>query len=169
MVLGVADPSARIRVQLVPLASPARCGICGKSEHPDGFVDPQLDFEFYGSLIFCPDCIIQMARVYQMIKLEEYKELSNRLDKSIANGLKLSAKIQEMEKIIDGFSSSWLNRNNQSESTFVPIITPVSEASSESVGDKPKFEPEFGPIIKPAEPGKSTTAKSPSFDRLLHI
>ncbi len=170
MVIAVADPSARIRTQQSPQASPARCGICGKSRCDEGFVDPQLDFEFYGSLIFCYDCIKEMAKVYQMITQDEYQELASRLDQSIANGLKLSAKISEMEKILDGFSSSWLSRDSNPSSIISvdteSIFAPPNEESKPIESESNSTPTDSKPILTT---GKSTIGKSGSFDRTIDL
>jgi len=60
---------AAARVQLIeaPVASPGVCILCGKSEHPEGFADAKLDFEFYGTLYLCGDCVGDFARIFGWI------------------------------------------------------------------------------------------------------
>lgn len=79
--------SARVQVIPAPIASPGKCVFCGKNQHDKGFIDPKLDFEFYGTLYFCADCVGDIARTLgyidteQAIKLaQEIRRLSEELE-----------------------------------------------------------------------------------------
>lgn len=79
--------AARVQKLAVPVASPGMCGICGKNEHPDGFADARLDFEFYGTFYLCGDCVGDYARLFGWLHpmqaralAKKYDELSKELD-----------------------------------------------------------------------------------------
>jgi len=79
---------AAARVQLIeaPVASPGVCILCGKSQHPDGFADAKLDFEFYGSLYLCGDCVGDFARIFGWIHPRQAQALAykvNELDEQL--------------------------------------------------------------------------------------
>lgn len=69
------SPSARVQIVPAPIVSPGNCGLCGKSQHPAGFADPRLDFEFYGTLYFCADCVGDFARTFGFIDESQYQHL----------------------------------------------------------------------------------------------
>jgi hypothetical protein len=57
--------AARIRKIDSPVNTPGCCAICGKSKHDEGFAyTDNFDFEFYGSVIFCADCVGDYARLF---------------------------------------------------------------------------------------------------------
>jgi hypothetical protein len=79
--------AARVQLLPAPVASPGMCGICGKNEHPDGFADARLDFEFYGTFYLCGDCVGDYARLFGWLHpmqaralAQKYQELSDELD-----------------------------------------------------------------------------------------
>jgi hypothetical protein len=84
---GPTNPAAaRVQRIAAPIASPGCCIMCGKNEHPDGFADPRLDFEFYGTFYLCGDCVGDFARLFGWINPDQavtlalkVKELSDEL------------------------------------------------------------------------------------------
>lgn len=70
---------ARVRIIPVPIASPGHCVICGKHEHEKGFIDPRLDFEFYGTFYLCADCGGEFANVLGYISPEQAIMLAKRV------------------------------------------------------------------------------------------
>ena len=170
MIAHVENPSARITIQQVPQASPGHCGICGKGQDPNGFVDPQLDFDYYGSLIFCKDCIAQMAAIFGFISPEDYDELTGELDLTKLDYNEALGKIQELERIVDGFTGYW---NNGRVSTIIPsngppipsqvseVLSNESEPSSESEQSTGSTTSKSGTEIttKQRETSKSSSGK----------
>ena len=85
-----------------PQAAPNQCGGCGTTVIENGFVDTNLNFDFYGALYFCESCVAEMARLYGFIKpTEEYAKMLNVKDdmKLIRNNYKVF--IEELENLVD--------------------------------------------------------------------
>jgi hypothetical protein len=95
--------AARVQLLAAPVASPAMCGICGKNEHPDGFADARLDFEFYGTFYLCGDCVGDYARLFGWLHpmqaralAKKYDELSKELDIHREALLNLEASVEHL-------------------------------------------------------------------------
>lgn len=142
MLAHVENPSARITVQMTPQASPGHCGICGVSECQDGFVDPRLDFEFYGSLIFCSNCTAVIAAVFGFISPEDYQDIVAELQYYQLKLREAEIQIKEQDKIIDGFSSRWLNRD--STPLYNPGLSVEDETVETSTDDGSEVTPSTG-------------------------
>lgn len=72
--------AARVQLIAVPIASPGACVLCGKNEHEKGFADPRLDFEFYGTLYLCADCVGDFASLFGWISPDQAILLARRCD-----------------------------------------------------------------------------------------
>lgn len=81
-IIGSTTNPAAARVQKIaaPVASPGVCILCGKSEHPEGFADARLDFEYYGTLYICGDCVGDFARVFGWIHPRQAYALAKSYD-----------------------------------------------------------------------------------------
>lgn len=102
------NPSGRITLIQSPQALPGQCGICGKNEDPEGFVDAQLSFEFYGALIYCSECVSEMAHLYGFITPGEQEKLEDELDSLRFEVATLRAAILNLENITDKLTSDRL-------------------------------------------------------------
>jgi len=71
--------SARVQLISAPIASPGHCAICGKNKHDKGFADPRLDFEFFGTLIICADCVGDFANLFGYLSPEQSILLARRI------------------------------------------------------------------------------------------
>lgn len=96
------NPSGRVQVIASPIASPGSCGVCGKSSHDRGFVDPRMDFEFYGTLIFCYDCIGDMARVMGYLSDDELEKIRETVDDQNDELNTLRQAVLGLEAAVDG-------------------------------------------------------------------
>lgn len=123
------NPSGRIVLLQTPQAPPGQCGICGKSQDDNGFVDAQLSYEFYGALIFCSECIGEMARLYDYIPLGEYDKLEEELDDLRKEVAMLRAAVLQLEDGMDALSAERLrSRDYKPEhSADVPTEPRASE------------------------------------------
>lgn len=65
-----------------PKATPGNCGICGFSGSERKYLDPRLDFEWYGTLIFCEDCVMSMAEVFGFILPAQARALEERVEEA---------------------------------------------------------------------------------------
>lgn len=80
-----------------PVADPARCGICGYGGRDRKYLDPQLEFEFYGLLIFCEECISSMARLFGYIEPAQAQALEVRVEEAGRELIQLRAATAAME------------------------------------------------------------------------
>lgn len=100
------DPAARITRISRPVASPAQCAICGKDSHPLGFAaTDNFDFEFYGTVYFCADCIGDYARVFGFMSRDEIQNVLDKLAIQEAELKVLRSSIINLESIVDAYSS----------------------------------------------------------------
>lgn len=125
-----ANPSAA-RVQLIPapIASPGHCVICGKSEHEKGFVDPRLDFEFYGSLYFCCDCVGEIASLFNFISPEKAVMLATRLQQLEEETAIQRESLLLLEQTVDNLANY-----NSIRSVAVNASNATSESSTSNAG-----------------------------------
>lgn len=65
-----------------PQATPGVCGVCGYGGPERSYLDPRLDFEYYGTLIFCEDCVMSMAEVFGFILPAQARALEARVEEA---------------------------------------------------------------------------------------
>lgn len=100
---GTTDPSARIKRIPAPIASPGSCVICGKNEHPDGFAQTDnLDFEFYGTVYFCADCVGDYARAFGYLSSDDLVGLREHIDAQNTELNTLRQAVLGLESTVDG-------------------------------------------------------------------
>jgi hypothetical protein len=99
------DPAARIKRISRPVATPAKCAICGKADHPEGFAaTDNFDFEFFGTVYFCADCVGDYARVFGFMSRKEIEDLLVRLDAQEKEIKTLRSAVVNLESIVDAYS-----------------------------------------------------------------
>lgn len=126
----VLDQSARITRVPVPIASPGNCAICGKNEHPKGFAaTDNFDFEFYGTVYFCADCVGDYARVFGYMSREEISDLIEKQKRTDEELTILRESVVNLENILDAYSKL---RSGSDIPDYRSIITPLS---SENVNE----------------------------------
>lgn len=159
----VENPSDRITIQQVPQSAPGQCGICGKGQDPDGFVDPQLDFEYWGALIFCRECTTQMAAIYGLISPEVYGEIVAEVGLLQLQLNEVNKKNARLEGVVSGLTGYWNTDKRSIDSSpgaAVPT-TPSIESSSESTSSN---EPDSDTQLKRIDDednGESDTPPKP--------
>lgn len=97
--LKMTSPSSRITVQENPTALPGSCGLCGAADK-EYYVDFKLDFEFYGVLYFCDECVAETARVCGFAKPEEVAAVLEKVSETTAENLYLKQKLRAAEAYI---------------------------------------------------------------------
>lgn len=150
MIAHVESQSARIRIQMRPVSAPGQCAICGNGQDPKGYVDPQLDFEFWGALIFCSECTAEMAAIYGFISPEVWEDLQGELAIANRNNEQLKEKIEKLEKVIESFNSLF--------NTHFGSVTGSSNFNTDEVPENPQPEskqPVAEPNIFTAGPDES--------------
>lgn len=100
------DPAARVTRIAKPLASPAQCVLCGKSQHPVGFASfDNLDFEFFGSLYFCGDCVGDIARPFGFLGRDELEAIIAKLQEQETELKTLRSAVVNLENLIDAYTA----------------------------------------------------------------
>lgn len=107
------DPSARVVRVDAPIASPGQCVICGKTEHPLGFADARLDFEFYGTLYLCADCVGDYARLFGYVSPEELVSLREHIEAQDLELNTLRQAVLGLESTVDGLIADAHRRSTQ--------------------------------------------------------
>lgn len=81
-------PSARVQVREThQLRSPGTCALCGNGTCVDGYIDPDVYFEWEGNIYFCMNCAKQMAKAIGCLLPDESRYLEE-LNNTIAEDLK---------------------------------------------------------------------------------
>jgi hypothetical protein len=119
--VGAKDPSQRIQLIPSPIVSPGQCGICGISKHSVGFVTLGMDFEFYGTLIFCADCAVSLGAVAGSISPAQYQHLNDSNRELLEINATLSAEITVLQEVKNGISN-YLSRYPMSDSIVGSVL-----------------------------------------------
>lgn len=87
-----------------PAASPAKCGLCGYAGSERKYLDPRLDFEFYGSLIFCEACVGTMANDFGFLQPAQARSLESRVEEAERELITLRSAVLKLEESHDALS-----------------------------------------------------------------
>lgn len=137
---GTSAASARLQRVPSPVASPGHCALCGKFEHSDGFLWPQLDYEFYGTVYFCSDCVGEMARTFGYISPKDLSTLREHIDAQNAELNTLRQAVLGLESTVDGLIAD-AHRRNSSNHDSVVAINPMPDSVPGNPVDQPNEEP----------------------------
>lgn len=180
---GTDDPSARVQRIPTPIASPGSCAICGKNEHPEGFADARLDFEFYGTFYLCGDCVGDYARLFGYVSSEDLSVMRAEHDAMNSELNTLRQAILGLESTVDNLIADAHRRNRASlvhdhnvgrDADSVPS-NPVdeSDAGLPVTGTTEPSSQVAGPTNGPAEPGNvsrpNDVLDTSAADRLLGL
>lgn len=154
MTLPSVNPSGRVQVYPSPVAAPGQCGMCGKAEHPKGFVDIRMDFEFYGVLYFCYDCVGDIGRAVGFYAPEDLSSLRARVERQDDELVILREAILGMESTVDGLLKNVgrIGRRVDPTGTDV-VISPVPDPGTGSGATEPVVSEPAGPPPEPAGGG----------------
>lgn len=155
----MSDPSARITRLATPVATPGNCGICGKDQHPKGFADARLDFEFYGTFYLCYDCVGEYSRLFGYVGPEDIVGLRDVVDAQNAELNTLRQAVLGLESTVDNLAGELSRRSSVTDA--VTVIDPMPH----SLIDDPVVQPDAGltdlnvtePVESPTEPADGTT------------
>lgn len=118
-----------------PIASPGKCVFCGKSEHPQGFIDPRLDFEFYGTLYFCFDCVGDIARTLGFIDTEQAIKLAQEIAR-LSGELELHREaLLNLEESVEHLTNYRLLRSTIDDSDANASVSGPTDAAAETVDE----------------------------------
>lgn len=152
----VENPSAKILFTQLTRTAPGQCATCGSGQDKNGFCDTQLDFEFYGRLYFCSNCVAEIAAVFGFISPVDYAEMEDEVNLSKLEKQRYIEKIDNLEEIIDGISGlkSLISSDPFKSADYL-------EATEPEVKSEPRvIEPESNTEQPNVEPSDSTTGKS---------
>lgn len=183
---GTTDPSARIKRVPAPVASPGSCVICGKNEHPDGFAQTDnLDFEFYGTVYFCADCVGDYARAFGYLSSDDLVGLREHIDAQNTELNTLRQAVLGLEATVDGLVADAHRRStkraddikrgrndNASVSSFSdPVDEPDAGPPNKNVGGSGNVPPRTQPDVTESvvEQGSDDLSGSASADELLGL
>lgn len=80
-----------------PVASPGHCAVCGFSGPERRYLDPRLDFEFFGSCIFCETCVTSMAQIFGLLSESAVADLEKRVENAERELIQLRAVVTASE------------------------------------------------------------------------
>lgn len=135
-----------------PQALPGTCGGCGKAKWEQGFIDTDLQFDFYGALIFCGECVLDMASKLGLISPEAAEYLQNRVNELEAEAATQRKALLLLEEALDGIQTA---RN-------------LLGTGPDNSGDKPPAEsvaeeiPSFSEIVDPNPMAETPESSTPS-------
>lgn len=115
-----------------PMVDPARCGVCGYGGKERRYIDPRLDFDFYGTLIFCEECLASMARLFDFIEPAQALALEARVEEAERELISLRAAVAAVEAFRVAIGASTTNS--------VPVYEPDSSNVPDSVAVAPSAD-----------------------------
>lgn len=95
----VSTAQGRYYITNTPQASPGTCTICGYAGPDRSYLDPRLDFEFYGSLYFCEECMASMAQQMGFIEPAKARSLEARVEEAERELVHLRAATVAMDEV----------------------------------------------------------------------
>lgn len=122
----MSDPSARVVRLATPVASPGHCVICGKVDHPLGFAWANLDFEFYGTVYLCADCVGEHARLFGYVSSDEIASLREHIALQDAELNTLRQENRSLESTVDNLAGTIARRESRNPLDSVPTSDSVS-------------------------------------------
>lgn len=93
------DAAARVQLIEAPIMSPGCCALCGKSEHPVGFADPGLAYEFHGNFYLCGDCIGDFARIFGWVEPKRFVEFLREHEEVLIHNSLLHEQVESLGAI----------------------------------------------------------------------
>lgn len=125
----------RFYLSNTPVASPGHCAICGYSGSERQYLDPRLDFEFFGSVIFCDTCVSSMASMFGFIEPAQALALEAKVEEAERELIKLRAAAAAMEDLSVAFASLGYGTGSGTTARFSVADPVVSSANSDVEGN----------------------------------
>lgn len=181
----MSDPSGRVLRVDAPIVSPGNCAICGTVNHPLGFVDPRLDFEFYGTLYLCADCVGECARIFGFLSPSEVAGLREHIEAQDDELNTLRQATHGLESTVDSLiadahrrsteRAERIKRNRDKFHDDVLVSDPVDEPDAGQADGSVTESVEVQPVPdnRPVEPrderGRDNLFDTSSADELLGL
>lgn len=137
------DPTtARVKLVEAPYNLPGHCVLCGISASPTGFADPNLLFEFFGSVYFCRSCVGDIARVFGYLDPEVKIAMQARIEALEAECAMLRNALVQLENAVDSLTSYHLSGASNivhpdSDPADDEPQAGTTEPASDSINDDP--------------------------------
>lgn len=125
------DASARVQKVPVPVASPGACILCGKYTHPEGFAFFGLEFEFYGTLYFCGDCVGDIASTFGWLPPDRVTALLAEHEDVLQENINLGDKVKFLEEAVDSLTKYRAVGDNNFVATIASIVEQVESPTDE--------------------------------------
>lgn len=123
-----------------PVISPGNCGLCGYSGQERKYLDLRLDFEFYGTLIFCEECVMGMAQVFGFITPGQAQALEARVEEAERELIQSRALLANLGSLRVSLDALGIGAGDSVPFSDVPV-NPVDESDEESPsGDTPESD-----------------------------
>lgn len=117
-----------------PQALPGKCAGCGKATCAEGFIDTGFQADFYGAVIYCYECVLDMATKFGLISPDAANYLRNRADELEAEIIIQREAILGLENTIDGLLATrvaYSSSDSKSESVVQPETAELSSVTPE--------------------------------------
>lgn len=157
----VENPSAKILFTQILHTAPGQCATCGSGQDKNGFCDTQLDFEYYGRVYFCSNCVAEIAAVFGFISPTDYAELEDELNLAKMEKQRDIDRIDHLEEIINGITGLKSLFSNSPAYTLADMETPEQE----TIAAGKLTEPELKPISEPSGIDESNSGESGSITK----
>lgn len=123
-----------------PVASPAKCLICGYGGMDRKYLDPRKDFEFYGTAIICEECVGAMSQDFGFLQPVQARVLELRVEEAETELVILRAAVVKLEDLYDVVNDLHSFRSSVNASSVVVDNSegepgPVEQAQLDFNGD----------------------------------
>lgn len=130
-----------------PQALPGKCGGCGRATDNLGFIDTGLQFDYYGALLFCSECVLTMASKFGYITTEVADKLISKVAELETETIIQRDAILKLEEALDGLQAardalSTLRGSTSDKPVDEPEIKEVSSTEETGNRDSVVEEPE---------------------------
>lgn len=175
----ISEPSPQDRVQIMdtPVALPAKCAICG---YPGGddrrFIDIGLTVDYYGAVIFCTSCIVDIANKLNYFSPEQYYSMADCIAKLRDDNTRLATESVGLKNALASWASNLSGTDvDHGDGSRIELDSPTAKESGVSdskPGGLPPGESEADTdplesllverpphLLSPAKPSKPGSSK----------
>jgi hypothetical protein len=157
------DPSAKVQIigpGAIPI--PGICVCCNKSYDEHGFAIMGAFLEFYGEILFCRGCSLQLIEAWGGLGPDEYDELDEKFNATVKKNAQLTSELEQ--------ANAQLNDLRHAISVLGLNISPalagtsISEdkRGSQSVPESADLKPVDSGAGKNSKPSESDTVDGPN-------
>lgn len=166
------SPSDRVQFRnLGELMHPGACALCGSGVREEGYVDPQIYYDYEGQVYFCTTCLEEMAGVIGCLTAAESAHLTETANEALAENKALKEELEQARERLGHYDSilRTLSPAAVSPTGVGNSVTPEqSGTDSKSSGTSASGSADGKPVAKKSTSGRrpkqsvGTTASNPS-------